>query len=158
MLILSLILKVNFHTFRKVLKIPVIPDKTNLINQDQRVWRKFIATKIFGTEESDAWYFPITINMPPFFLVLKSELRHQSRLAGSLFSKTHIELIRVPVTISLNRYKHKTTKDKNQKDISHHYLPIPIRRLTKATKPDTANTAYTTQYTGFSKLIDSEIG
>lgn len=116
--VLSLIFEIHLHMFREVFKVPVVPDKTDLVNENQGVGRKFIASKVFGTEEGNAWYFPVTVNVPTFFLILKGKLRHQGRLAGSFFSKAHIELVGIPVTVSLHRKKEKDAESKNQKDIS----------------------------------------
>lgn len=97
MLILTLVLKVYLDMFRERLEIPVIPYKAHLINQDKGIRRELVAAESFCRKDDRTRDFPITVYVPAFFLILQTKLSHQSSLAGTLLTKTHIKLIRVTV-------------------------------------------------------------
>jgi len=89
MTVLSLILKIDLHMLRKGLKVAVIPDQADLIEQDQRIGRKLDLTEVLDIKQIASWNLTVRINLPAFFLILDSKLEHKGRLTGSLFALIH---------------------------------------------------------------------
>lgn len=80
MAVLSLVFKVDFDVFRKIFKIPIVPDQADLIDKDQAVWRELDFAKILYVKQVTAGNLAVRVDSPAFALILHGKLKHESGL------------------------------------------------------------------------------
>lgn len=68
--VLALVLKIDLYVFREGLEIPVVPDHTDLINQDQGIRRELTFSEIFNIIQIAARDLAVTVYALSLFLVL----------------------------------------------------------------------------------------
>ncbi len=95
--VLALVLKITLYMLREGLEIAVIPNKPYLVHQDKGIGRELGFAEICYIKQATAWDFPVRVYLPPTLTVTEGKLCHKGGLARALFTKNHVELIRVAV-------------------------------------------------------------
>lgn len=104
--------------------VPIIPNHTYLVQQEQRMGLRDIISQMLYIKMADTGnkkFLHIRIDQPALFHILLGQLDKICRFSGAFLSKNKIKLIRIKIFSSSKVKAQRESNQQNEEDITHNF-------------------------------------